>query len=501
MPKYNIYKIKDGSREALQRKLNTVGLVAKNEKQIGEYTAKFYFSDKPDLVKIWWVDLYKDFLDVNKLPNNELYFGILLLVKKEICYAISFGKAHFYLREYCDGEFGLNLAERIVDENNLRIKNSKLFGGRRSKNITSYQDRSPIEYDSGESFQYIKAKTINAEDWGSVVSFGSSVLFNVKIPPSELDGFLDSIEQKLSQKPILTLPRVEEVKDVETKRRLDRELAISLISNTTTGTLAEEFSVSGVDFVFSENNQYAFFLKGNIKQSELKFDDLSLERLTSFVTENGIDLINSINDIRIQIKSENSRTRSESLKKVLDYVDDERYCLVNGKWHRFNQSYINFLQKEVDKIPILHHDTTLLPTNLKEDDFNKGKVSDGYLNFDKDFSYIEKYNIEKMDLYKDKTLYFVKMGEPQNLSYVIDQSLNTVKILQNNVEDIIINQKKIEPENMCLWLIFERKTTIKKLSDVRSLIFLMKLVEWKRNVIVASYKPTINIGYKDPKKV
>lgn len=123
------------------------------------------------------------------------------------------------------------------------------------------------------------------------------------------------------------------------------------------------------------------------------------------------------------------------------------------------------------------------------------------MNFDKDFSYIEKYKIEKMDLYKDKTLYFVKMGEPQNLSYVIDQSLNTVKILQNNVEDIIINQIKIEPENMCLWLIFERKTTIKKLSDVRSLIFLMKLVEWKRNVIVAGYNPTINIGYKDPKTV
>lgn len=122
MPKYNIYKIKDGNREALQRKLSTVGLIAKNEKQIGDYTAKFYFSDKPDLVKIWWVDLYKDFIDVNELPNNELYFGILLLVNKEICYAISFGKAHFYLREYCDGEFGLNLAERIVDENNLRIK-------------------------------------------------------------------------------------------------------------------------------------------------------------------------------------------------------------------------------------------------------------------------------------------------------------------------------------------------------------------------------------------
>jgi len=29
MPKYNIYKIKDGRRGAMQRKLNTVGLIAK----------------------------------------------------------------------------------------------------------------------------------------------------------------------------------------------------------------------------------------------------------------------------------------------------------------------------------------------------------------------------------------------------------------------------------------------------------------------------------------
>lgn len=496
MPKYNIYKIKSGNQLALQKKLVSVGLVLKEEKTIGDYQARFYFSDKPDLITIWWVELYKDFLGMveDELPKNEMYFGILLLTKGQVSYAISFGKAHFYLRDFCDGDFGLNLAERIVDENNLKIKNSKLFGGRRSKNITSYQDGSPIEYDSGESFQYIKAKTVNKDKWGTVVSFGSSVLFNIDITPIQLDRFLDDIEISLAGKPIFMLPRVEEVKEKITVARLDQKLAHAILTYTT-GTLIEDFTVSGVDFVFSENNQYAFFLKGQMRQNELEYDEISLERLVDFIQRNEIVLQNSINDLMVRIKSEHSRPRSEPLKKILEFVDDERYCLMNGKWHRFNQSYISFLQKEVDKIVIQSNDTEVLLSSIDEDQFNKSKVKEGYLNFDKDFSYIEKYKIEKMDLYKDGTLYFVKMGQPQNLGYVIDQSLNTVKILQNNADDIVINETKIKPVNMCLWLILERKTTITKLSDIKSLIFLMKLVEWKRQVIVAGYNPVINIGY------
>ena len=52
--------------------------------------------------------------------------------------------------------------------------------------------------------------------------------------------------------------------------------------------------------------------------------------------------------------------------------------------------------------------------------------------------------VEKMDLYKEGTLYFVKKGNPQKLNYVIDQALNTLKLLKNN--EFIIEENGVEME-------------------------------------------------------
>jgi hypothetical protein len=101
-----------------------------------------------------------------------------------------------------------------------------------------------------------------------------------------------------------------------------------------------------------------------------------------------------------------------------------------------------------------------------------------------------------MDLYKDNTLYFVKIGEPNNMAYVVDQALNIVRILKNTSEVIELNKEKVEVKSICLWIILERKNHIEKLSEVKSIIFKMKLVDWKKEVIDAGYIPIININYK-----
>ena len=498
MPRYNIYKIQPEKISSLRKKLESVGLVLKTEKMIGDYRAEFYFSDEPDSVEIWWVKLYKDLIDIEdeNLPKNQFYFGVLIMSKAKNYYAISLGKSHFYLRDFCDSDFGLNLAERIVDQNNLRMKTSRLFGGRKNKNITTYQDGSPIEYDSGESFQYVKAKTIDKKMWGNVVSFGASVLFQIDLKPTKLNVLLDAIEKKISEPSLFTLPKVDEVKDEKLIQNLDEKLVEAILSHSIE-TLTDEVSVYGVDFVFSDNNQYAFYMKGNKpREKELNYGDLNIHRLIEFIKENKIDLKRDINNIKVRITNEQSRPRSEPLKNTLDFVDDEGHCLMNGRWYRFNQSYITYLQNEVDKINIAIHDYEFLPKDLDEAKFNRDKESEGFLCFDKDFTFKKKYRIEKMDLYKDGTLYFVKMGTPQKLGYVIDQSLNTVRILQNYEDYIEINGEKVRPKNICLWLILERKNTIQKISELKSLILLMKLVEWRKTVISADFNPIINIGYK-----
>ena len=102
------------------------------------------------------------------------------------------------------------------------------------------------------------------------------------------------------------------------------------------------------------------------------------------------------------------------------------------------------------------------------------------------------YKIETADLYKDNTLYAVKIGKPQKLGYVIDQSMNTLKLLQNNqISDIIPNE---EIKTFSIWIILERANEINKISDINSIIFLMKLVEWKKEVRDAGYQTLIKIG-------
>ncbi|HHW3765480.1 TPA: DUF6119 family protein, partial [Legionella pneumophila] len=123
--KYNIYKVISNKKDELISKLSFVGLEKIGSKSYENWQMDFYFSSQPDSVDIWWTDIYSDFFGEEEKPRNQIYFAVLLVHKEHICYAISLGKSHFYLKNFCDLDFGLNLAERIVDPNNIRIKNSK----------------------------------------------------------------------------------------------------------------------------------------------------------------------------------------------------------------------------------------------------------------------------------------------------------------------------------------------------------------------------------------
>jgi hypothetical protein len=167
MAKYNLYRIPKAKEESLIGKLRISGLEQISEQNLEGFHMKFFFSSQPDEVDIWWVETYREFLG-EETPKNLIYFGVLLISGQEICYAVSLGKAHFYLSQFCDTEFGLNLAERIIDEQDLKIKNSKYYKSAKSKMITTYQQGSQITIDSGESMHYVKAKTINKNMWGEM---------------------------------------------------------------------------------------------------------------------------------------------------------------------------------------------------------------------------------------------------------------------------------------------------------------------------------------------
>lgn len=497
MPKYNLYRILKDKEEDLLAKLMLSGLEQIGEKDLEDVHMRFFFSSQPDEIDIWWVETYKEFLGDLETPKNLMHFGVLLISGHDICYAVSLGKAHFYLGQFCDTEFGLNLAERIIDENDLKVKNSKYYKSARSKMITTYQQGSQITFDSGESMHYVKAKTIEASIWGSMVHFGTSVNLNIAKEPLEIASFINYIENILRQPVRVKLPKVDRVKDSGEIQRLDRILAKSILRNREdSGINIEEFTMSGVELIFADTCEYSLYLKGKSDEA-VHLNELSMESLINFLRSNNINLEKEINNLKVKVHSEYGRSHTKPLKFYLDFIkEDERYCLIDGVWHKFNQSYVDFLEEEVDKIELNYEPIFDISPGTDEAQFNQDRVIDGYQNHDRNLVSLDgRYKVEKMDLYKEGVLYFVKKGTPQKLSYVIDQAVNTVKILQNNADCIEINGDKMDVKGICLWIILERKTVIEKLSDINSIIFHMNIVEWKRILMDAGFKPLIKINY------
>ncbi|HHT9854125.1 TPA: DUF6119 family protein, partial [Legionella pneumophila] len=489
MAKFNIFRLKKETERNLLDKFRSVGLMLCNKKEIDGFTLTLFISKNPKQVDIWWVDLYDEYLDViEDKPKNKVYFGVFLISNESLLYAVSMGKSHFYLKEFCDLDFGINMAERIADNSNLKLKNSKLFGSKRNKSIISYQNNSEFEYDSGESIHFLKSESIDKNIWGKMVSFGNSIQIELDITPDKLPDIVLNIESELKKDPRIILPRANKVEDIKKIGELDIKLVREILTDSDADLQATETTLSGVDFIFLDKSEYSFLYNRKLHS----MPELSIEILREFVRKNAINLEDDINKIKIKTADENNKGFTSPLKNFIDYIDGDRFFLLDGKWYQFNQNYLSFLQHQIDNLIQFERS----PVDFSKSDydkwlvqikstvgqtltypeyyFNTMQVKDGYLNFDRDTETLKKYKIEKMDLYKDDTAYFVKIGTPQKLGYVVDQAITTIKTLQNKAISIEVKGHNISPKNICLWLILDRSTMLTKISEINSLIFLIK---------------------------
>ena len=117
MPNYNIFRVDPELRADTLVKFQDVGLTETYNEDIDGYQHVFFSSDKPIDAQIEWIQLYSNFINLDDVPSNESYFAALLIrIPGGNEYAISLGKAHFYLKAYCVYDFGLQLAERIFQK-------------------------------------------------------------------------------------------------------------------------------------------------------------------------------------------------------------------------------------------------------------------------------------------------------------------------------------------------------------------------------------------------
>ena len=269
MPNYNIFKVDPEQRAEMLAKFCDVGLTETYNEDIDGYRHIFFFSDKPIDAQIEWIKLYSNFINSDNIPSNKSYFAVLLIrVPNGNEYAVSLGKAHFYLKSFCVYDFGLQLAERIFRKS--KMKQAKHFSSRKSKTITSYTQNHELSYESGESIGLIKGSTIDSETWGNSVTFGQSIKLSIDHLPGELFLILDEIESAMQLPQRFHFPRAQIVKDIDEIKRLDALLCNKLQNNDLSIDI-DEFTLNSVFFTFTDEYD-GFCLQINTKLNQFGKD-------------------------------------------------------------------------------------------------------------------------------------------------------------------------------------------------------------------------------------
>lgn len=490
--KLNIFKIQKDRVEDLKIKFKSLGLSSINTSEFGQWKANFYFSKDIDSKIIPWVEVYKEFF-IEGEPKNLIYFASYIWENDKYCFGISYGKSHFYLRQYCDHDFGTDIAKRIANKKDIRQKSSKKFAGKKKKEIKSYTKNASLDIESGESIDYLQSSIMDEykKNFGETGKFGSSTNLNPEIKKEELAGFLDMLIKVYESKELFSLPRTMIVDGLPETILYEEKLVRDILTlKDGADFTSNSHDLIGVDFIFSGQEKYEFYLNGN-KSGDV---ELSMELLNSFITKYSIPKDQTLN-IRIKIKKEDMSEFSKTLKESIDYiVDGQNVILSQGRWMRFNEDYLEQLNEYIDAIDLEEAEDGLVEVGIGEDAFNKKLMQYGYTNADKNFSIIKiKLGtlVEAWDSKKGDTVYAIKSGTTQKLGYVCDQANNTLELISKRA-----NIKKLDSsfKNYCIWLIMERQNIPKKISEIKSIIFKQKIESWARKSLELGITPKIKIS-------
>lgn len=495
----NIFAISKEDLPELRKKLPAIGMsIIHSEDQAG-WHGDFYFSESPKPGEIDWAENFRAYFDKVPKPENINYFAVYIFTKGDKSYAVSYGKAHFYLRQYCDHDFGIEVAKRIANEFDTRQTSSKRFAGKRKKDIKSFAANTRLDVESGESVDYVQAAIIKEKQdyFGKTGKFGSSAQLTLDIVPSEIGALLSKLELEMKKKALFALPRTTIITESAEVVKYDDMLVTELLSGAQSSDFTDNsYDLYGVDFVFPNDGKYRIWCPKY--DDELEVEKLSIADLRKYIKDCKIDRADVLG-IRITFSQEGRPKFTRGLKEALDYIaSTERVILSNGKWMRFNQDYLDFLDAYIDTIEVEEPESEFEEISMTETDFNVSQaVADrGYVVADKDFSKIKIKSgtpVEAWDLHKDKTVYAVKFGSAQKLGYVCDQATATLELIRTGA-----NAKKLpEFRRYALWLGYKSSPDrLKAIKDSRSLILKQKIESWARKARDLGIEPVIKISRK-----
>ncbi|MGV0674833.1 DUF6119 family protein [Mycolicibacterium fortuitum] len=492
--KVNVFAIASDDVALLREKLESAGMSTIRTVEQKGWAGDFYYSPDASPRESSWVAPFRAYFTDLPAPQSHSPFAVFLFTKDGRSYALSYGKAHFYVRPFCDYDFGIELAKRIAEVDDTRLTASKRFSGRQRKAIRSYSSETRLSVESGESVDYVQAAVLDnlSDQFGSVGKFGTSAQLALDISAGDIGQLLDQIDAQLARQPRFSMPRTTLVADELEIARLDKLLLDELQADAgVTEFTQNSYDLYGVDFVFGSTGRYT--IKYGRRSQDV--DQLTMLELKNFIAANDVPRERILN-IKIAHHQDDGPTYVNEIKRDLDFIaDDERVVLTGGRWMRFNQDYLDYLDDYLRAIKVEPTEPQLLETTLKEGDFNASvEVAEaGYEVADKDFSIFKtrsKTPIEAWDLKRGSTVYAVKFGTAQKLGYVCDQAMAVVELLRNKADVREIP----EFDSYCLWLGYRGQKLPASIADTGSIILKQKIEAWARATEALGLTPLLKLS-------
>lgn len=492
--KLNIFAIPKRDVGKLRAKLKAVGLLLVAQVAQDGWHGDFYFSSDAQGREVPWAKPLRALFGGRQDPRSHSPHAVYLFSRSGRHFAVSYGKSHFFIRPYCDYDFGIELAKRIADSDDTRLTASRKFGGRQRKSIRSFSSYTHLSVGSGESVDYIQAaiRSEKAETYGSTARFGTSAQLTLSISADEVGHVLSLVVEELGKTAEFSLPRTLVLSDEAEIERLDEQLLDQLQGGVGTTEFSHNaYDLYGVDFVFGSSGTYMI----KCGRASEQVQQLTIRELKQFIVANAISR-DRILSIKIVRHEDDGPSYSQDLKQALDFIaDDERVILTGGRWMRFNQDYLDYLDDYLRAIKVEPTEPDLAETYLPEGEFNTSPLvaNAGYVVADKDFSIFKTRSptpVEAWDLQRGSTVYAVKFGTAQKLGYVCDQAMAVLELLRNKAE------ARQVPNFLeyCLWLGYRGKKLPNSIADTGSIILKQKIEAWARKAEDLGVVPVLKLS-------
>jgi len=543
MGSINLYKIDYEKSQLLFQTLSQKFELLKTKDITKEYSngekvnfgVTLYVSQSQSSKEISWNWLLKEF-DSSLLSTITNPKAVLVIEKDDdIIYAVTFGHSYFIIDKYCDSNFAFNYARRLTFKS---IKTTTLTtpSSHRNKIVNTYIDFNEIEFNSGESFAKIKADEDLPEDfklYKPTLEIGNSIKFNLVEDSIEnvlnLIIHIENTFKTVSEKH--KIPVFSKITDNDYINYLNQKLSNDIRLNPAQVNISE-LDIIGATEIFNHND-YEYKLK--YKKKEKTVTNLTNDEIKDFCKEAGLIYEDVILDIIVYSICDGQIIRCDKVKNLIDYTYDDECCLLSkGVWYKYNDDYLSYLNDSISQIDVFYNpkfnfteqeyrsylemkyneekDTkefknltkdkileSLQKKHYAERVYNSLRVQDGFECYDRIIASINNQKVELMDLYKDKTMFSVKIGNSSGkLSQAVNQSLMSLKIYKYKLVSPLP-----EIKNVALWLILDRKKGINDTDgekpNINSLGMLMlknRIDEWKKEVRLLGYTPIIYINYR-----